>query len=557
MKNSIHLVAVSLMAAMAAYAQPTASAVMNNASYTRAGLPNAGIAQGSMVAIFGTGLASGNMTATSFPLQTNMGGTSVRVTVGGTSVDALMVYTTPNQIGAIIPSNTPVGQASAIITLNGQASRPVNFEVVPSSFGIFTVNQRGSGPGIVQNVISEADRPINALTAPARPGQTMVLWGTGLGPTTQNEAAGAVPGDLPVSLEVWVGGRRATVTYKGRSGCCAGIDQIAFTVPEGVEGCYVPVIVKTGNVVSNFATMSVARSGNACSDPNGYGTAELETAMRNGNARIGSINLSRTTSNLSAGGMSVSSRTDSGFGSFDRFTFQQLTGSQGASAQSFMVSLGACSVMTFEMRDVPGDVNPVVATPLDAGPAISVNGPKGQKQLTKQDDHYYAQLGGGTSIPGMPNIPGMPAAEPDYLDAGNYTISAPGGSGPNSIGNFSVQFTMPQFVTWTNESSISNVNRASDLRITWTGGAPDSFVQMSGMSINRNVAAMFICTERASAQQFTIPSYVLAVLPASSRDMPGNLTVSGTTAPVRFTARDLDAGYVTASSASTKTVTYQ
>jgi uncharacterized protein (TIGR03437 family) len=52
---------------------------------------------------------------------------------------------------------------------------------------------------------------------------------------------------MPVDAEVYVGGKRAAVTYKGRSGCCAGIDQIVFTVPEGVEGCYVPVVVKTGD----------------------------------------------------------------------------------------------------------------------------------------------------------------------------------------------------------------------------------------------------------------------------------------------------------------------
>jgi hypothetical protein len=77
------------------------------------------------------------------------------------------------------------------------------------------------------------------------------------------------------------------------------------------------------------------------------------------------------------------------------------------------------------------------------------------------------------------------------------------------------------------------------------------------MSVNQNVAAMFICNERASAGGFTIPSYVLSVLPASSGLIPGTLTVGGFSAPVRFTARDLDAGYVTASSASAKSVTWQ
>jgi Lamin Tail Domain len=68
-------------------------------------------------------------------------------------------------------------------------------------------------------------------------------------------------------VEVTFGGQAATVLYKGRSGCCSGVDQIRFRVPAGISGCYIPVSLTVEGVVSNTTTMSIATSGSRCSDP--------------------------------------------------------------------------------------------------------------------------------------------------------------------------------------------------------------------------------------------------------------------------------------------------
>ena len=115
--------------------------------------------------------------------------------------------------------------------------------------------------------------------------------------------AAPVPGDMPSTpVEVYVGGRPATISYRGRSGCCAGIDQIVFTVPAGVEGCYVPVVVKTGDVVSNFVSMSIAGQGNACTDLTGLTGTQLESAQRTGSLRVGGISLNRSVTKISVPG---------------------------------------------------------------------------------------------------------------------------------------------------------------------------------------------------------------------------------------------------------------
>ncbi|MBC8035865.1 MAG: hypothetical protein H7X89_01415, partial [Rhizobiales bacterium] len=290
MKRITTLLAITAATIVSAFGQPVINdgGVLNAASYARPGLPNYGVGQGSLFVVFGQRLGPASLAQVgAFPLTASVGGTSIKVTVAGTTVDALMIYSLAGQVAAVMPSNTPVGTGTLTVTYNGQTSATAAVRVVRSAFGTFSVNQAGSGPGIVQNVNSESDRPVNALTKSARPGQVMILWGTGLGPVTGNEAGGPVVGDLGGNVEVYVGGKLANVTYKGRSGCCAGIDQIVFTVPADVDGCYVPVVVKTGDLVSNFTTMSVARSGNACSDPNGITSQDLQTAERNGSFSAG------------------------------------------------------------------------------------------------------------------------------------------------------------------------------------------------------------------------------------------------------------------------------
>lgn len=101
-------VAILVAAALAVAQQPVVNSggIVNNASYIPAGLPNSGIVQGSMFAIFGTNLgALGYRKVEAFPIPTEMAGTSVRVSVGGTVVNALMMYTTPTQVGTLQPSS--------------------------------------------------------------------------------------------------------------------------------------------------------------------------------------------------------------------------------------------------------------------------------------------------------------------------------------------------------------------------------------------------------------------------------------------------------------------
>ena len=558
--NAIGILSMFVVFSVSAVAQPKVATdgIKNAASYAPSGLPNAAIAEGAIFSIFGTNL--GPTTAEfgfNYPLPTvtPVGKVSVNVTVNGTTTQAVILYSGNTQINAVLPSGTPVGTGTLTVTSNGQTSATAPIQVVKNNFGTFTVNSAGSGPGIV----TYADFSLVTISKAANPGETLILWGTGLGPVTGNEAGSALPGDQPsVPAEVFVGSQTATLTYRGRSGCCAGLDQIGFVVPSNADGCAVPVAVKIGDKVSNFSTMSVAKTGRTCTDQaTGLTATDFSKLFGKSDSAIGSVTLSRTTS-IDPGilGQPASTKvSDGGTAGFTRFTFAPGTSFSTSIFNS--VSFGACLVTTFSGNFVdpfPG----LTFTGLDAGPSIGVSGPAGARTLNKIQGastvgFYSAEL--GTGVPG------------NYLDQGAYTITGPGGA---SVGAFTAKLTLPPALVWTNQSSVTTVNRAAGQTVTWTGGDPAGYVSIDGSNFNTSgstlqpVGAFFHCEARTSDGSFNVPAVVLLSLPGGGGisvggfTIPtGSLSVGSSTVPTVFTAPGLDLGYASGSSTTTKTVTYQ
>ena len=171
--------------AAGAFAQPIIynRAVYNAASFMPPRLPGGAVAQGGIFTIFGTSLGPAKpVQATSFPLGTTLGGTSVLVKKGTTTVNAIRIYVSASQLNVIMPSNAPLGTASVRVQTGFGQSNPMTVNIGPAAFGIFTATGTGLGPGILQNYIAQDNHPINSATIAAEPGQVITLWGTGLGP---------------------------------------------------------------------------------------------------------------------------------------------------------------------------------------------------------------------------------------------------------------------------------------------------------------------------------------------------------------------------------------
>jgi uncharacterized protein (TIGR03437 family) len=543
--------------AATAAAQPRITSIANNASYARAGLQGSGIAQGSIFAVFGENLGPAALVQAGFPLPTNLDGTAIRVTSGTTGVNAFLIYTSARQLAAVLPSNTPIGNATATVTYNGQTSAVFSFNVVARAFGIFTINGAGSGPAVV----TDTNFGVVTLTSAIPAGAAASLWGTGSGPVlfADNEAAPVQDLKDQSAIEVFVGNRRANLRFAGRAPGFAGLDQIVFDVPEGLTGCNVSVVVRVAGQISNFTTMAVGSGGRrVCSDPaTGFTDADLDRAVAQGNLRTGTIALNRATSKVNVPTIgTIDSNTDSGGAIFYRYDFRSVI-----SRGQVQSSVGNCYVTTFGGQS--GFVDPVTFTALDAGAALSITGPRGTKSIPRVPQvagSYGAQLGGGVSVPLPVPIPGQ--GDPPYLDPGSYTITGPGGS---DVGPFTAQVTVAANFLWTNQDAISTVPRNTDLRVNWTGGGADDLVFISGSSMRSSpdAGASFTCTERASVGFFSVPSIVLSALPASTLTAQGASTSSLSVAQTqgansaRFTASGLDLGLATHSTFHFKNVTYQ
>src|SRR4051812_26689249 len=124
--------------------QVTIGSVVNAGSRVTNTSPFYGIAQGALFAIRGQGLGPDPLQQASFPLPTTDGlaGVTVQASVGGATVDCIMVYVSSTEVGAILPSSTPIGTGTVTLNSNGAtASKPIT--VVAAAFGIFTTTQGG------------------------------------------------------------------------------------------------------------------------------------------------------------------------------------------------------------------------------------------------------------------------------------------------------------------------------------------------------------------------------------------------------------------------------
>jgi len=516
------------------YGQPVISNVENGATYIVAGLPNAGIAQGSIFIIKGSNLGPGTISIAQNAFQnTSLSGTSVSVTVNGTTVAPLLYYTSAAQVAALLPSNTPVGTGTITVTYNGQVGIAAPITVVQNNLGIFTITSDGQGVGIVTNpdysLISVTKAANcggpNTTCGAANPGDILILWATGLGPVSGSDAAGAGLGvNMPnIPLTLWLGGVQAKVTYQGRSGCCIGEDQIVFTVPNNAPtGCAVPLAVQIGNEISNYTVMAVANSGTrTCTASASFFTSNIvqELITSTGAFNYGSINLNRQP-NYNAQDQ-LSGNTDSG-----KAQFQSV--SVPAALQPFIVSyfddqpLGTCAV--YNSLNGGGNVGNYVN--LNAGTGIQVTGPNGSQTIPTNAGHVTLSAAG------------------TFLSPGAYTFTGTGGA---DVGSFTAQLTIPTPPTLTNLASGStiSVTRANGITLTWSGGAATNYIiQISGESATDNTntnGASFECYVAASAGTFTIPASVLLALPPGAF---GGWDFASNTPYGTFSASGLNLGFI-------------
>jgi uncharacterized protein (TIGR03437 family) len=473
-----------------AQSQPLLTGVVNPASNIPPGLPEYGIAQGSIFVVYGAGLGPTSLIqASALPLPTTAGlaGTSISVTVGGTTVVAPMIYTLKSQVAAILPSTTPVGTGTINLTFNGATgSTPIT--VVATNFGLSTVNQSGNGAA----VITRPDYSLVTNANSAKPGDVLVLWGTGLGPINGSDAVIPAQTDLGTPIQVLIGGIQANILYRGRS-AGPGLDQINIAIPQGVSvGCSVSLMVQTGNTVSNSTSIPIASNGGQCSDPVNLLTA-TSTLTGKATYKTGGILLTNASVVLSANGQTTTTAANGASASFFQYTQAQIN------AQAGFPSLGSCLVTISPAGTLPTNTTP---TALNAGTAITLTPPSGSSvSLSRGSSGTYS----GTIA---------------SIVSGLYQAS--NGAGGPDVGPFKATFNAPaQPFVWTNQSAATGtIARTQPLNVQWSASDPAGFVLIDlvveylyGTSGTQVTAE---CAAPIAAGQFTIPASVLLNFPSSA-----------------------------------------
>jgi uncharacterized protein (TIGR03437 family) len=518
----LHLNALALYFAASLSAAPSITGVYNAGSWIPPNLPNSGVAQGAIFTVTGTGLGPSTLEQVqSYPLPTTqgLGGTTLQVTIGGVTETCIMIYTVATQVAAILPSATPVGSGTLTLTYQGAPSS-FAIKVVAADVGTFTLNQGGTGPGVFTD---SAYHPITMINA-AHAGDTLILWGTGLGAVSGDETQPPTETDLGTGVQVMVGNQLAKVTYGGR-GSSPGLDQINFVVPANVTGCKTSVAVILGGVTGNVTSLSVAPAGQTtCGDLfNALTTANLQKAVSSGSLNLGGITLSHTT-----GG----DRLVANFGSFP---VDSLIRSYGGNAAP---SIGNC--LAYEiLNDALTFTDPIQAAPLHAGEQLVLTGPNGNKTVDAFSTGIYEAT--------------LATSSPFFISPGNYTVT--NGSGGSDVPAFTWNLTLPPSVVPTNLPA--SVDLTQNLTLTWTGGSAYSVVGIylfNGVKTTSslNSYTYIACTADAPGGAFTIPSAILSLLPADgygATNTPGvNIQIAGI-ADSRFAVAGspgLDEGFFTA-----------
>jgi uncharacterized protein (TIGR03437 family) len=524
---------------------PTITAVQD------AGSDTSNVAQGSIIVVKGSNLSASGYTAFSFPLPTqSTGSDKAQITFtpvsGGAGTQAYLFYTYNqngvNQLAAIVPSSLPVGNYNVTVTASGATSAPFPTTVSSSKPELFTGDASGSGLVLAQNVVSASQYDVNRFTtttvggftvSPAKPGQTLVLYATGMGPVTGGDNVASPGVDLTKSAnaQVIVGGMSIPALYVGRVATLAGLDQINVTLPANVPtGCTTSLQISTpnGKSVPLFIAIAPSSSATACVQP-GYTTLQLQD-FDNGKV-------------LYSGGFSLSQFALGASGKFGTISggFYGTTGFQLSSAPQSNVSvsnIGSCQVIqTSGTGDSSGGGT---ATGLDAG-TVTISGPGISGNLTVPQDPstktYSLLLGGGLGAGGSVNI-----------GAGTYNIN---GAGGKDVGSFPASLTVGTPLTVTGGLP-SSVTRSSNLKLNWTGGLTSDLVEIFGSSSSGSGAntttTSFICLAKAGDGTFTVPSSVLTQLPAvsaSSSSGGGILAILSGPTPSNFSAGLTAGGSIT------------
>jgi len=240
--------------------------VVNGASFAT-GQP---VSPGSLVSIFGTGLVSKVASADTIPLSTSLSG--VTVTFADLPPAPLLSIIpgaagSDDQINAQVPWNIGSGSGivNVMITTPNGTSAPLAVNFAPSRPGIFIAALGGQLNAVAVNFSDNSLAWPQGLVPgshPAKAGDVLVIYATGLGAVDHPPVEGGIPSVLANTIatpRVLIGGVAGDVQFSGLSPQFVGVNQLNVQIPAGVKaGNAVPLQIEINGFTStNTAVIAI------------------------------------------------------------------------------------------------------------------------------------------------------------------------------------------------------------------------------------------------------------------------------------------------------------
>jgi uncharacterized protein (TIGR03437 family) len=197
------------------------------------------LAPNTLGTIYGLNLAYGTAALTQSDIQGGvlpivLGDSETQVFVSNYPAD--LYYVSPTQINFLVPPNLLPLPVEVYVVIDGLMGPAIPLTLAPAAPGLFQMDLQDA-------VATLADGSVLTPSSPAKPGDIVVLYATGLGETTPP----AIYGQLPTAaapliaganLEVLLNGvavESSAIEYAGVAPGFAGLYQINLTLPKSVK----------------------------------------------------------------------------------------------------------------------------------------------------------------------------------------------------------------------------------------------------------------------------------------------------------------------------------
>jgi uncharacterized protein (TIGR03437 family) len=232
-----------------------------------AGMTAGPAAPGTIMTVFGTGMATSTAGVTTSTLPTTLAGTTVQVKDStGVTQTCPLFYASPAQINLLVPSGTALGPATFTIQNASGSSAWTNVVVESVAPGLFSMNASGAGVGAIAGVRVDASgqqTPVAIFTYSAA-GNQYVATPISLGAATDQVylslyGTGIRGFSSLAGIAVTIGGVSVPVSGAAAQSQYAGLDQVNVgPLPRTLAGKGASNVVLTvDGMTANTVTVNI------------------------------------------------------------------------------------------------------------------------------------------------------------------------------------------------------------------------------------------------------------------------------------------------------------